>query len=81
MGAPSTGTAGPAPVRFYLSKVRLDSGGYDASGAYWGSRMRGYSLWRYETRNGDDSGYRDARNRDQAKAQIRLLYPNATFFR
>lgn len=29
----------------YLRRVHLDHGGYDAGGAYWGTRTRGESLW------------------------------------
>ena len=29
------------PYRFHLTRVRLDSGGYDAGGAYWGIEWSG----------------------------------------
>ena len=33
------------PVLFHLRKIRLDSGGYDPSGAYWGHGGELYEAW------------------------------------
>lgn len=67
------------PLRFYLQHVRLDSGGYDSGGAYWGHDL---PLYRYEAEDEPDtSGMIRARNRDAAKATIREDYPNAQFYR
>jgi hypothetical protein len=49
MGRPSTGTEPTAPVRLF--RVRLDSGGYDDGGAYWGHRTGGRYL--YAATDGD----------------------------
>lgn len=80
MGTPSSpGT--PEPVRFALYKWRLDSGGYDTNGCYWGLRRRGESLYRYSDEHDDASGYVDGFTRDEAKAKVRARFPNATFYR
>lgn len=66
------------PIKVSLRKIRLDSGGYDSGGAYWGHGQPLY--WA-----GSDCGTLDrffrAATRDQAKAEIRKTYPNATFYR
>ena len=70
------------PWRFYLQRVRLNRGGYDDGGAYWGA---GAPLYRYaatETRNREcPEGFLRAADRAAAKAQILALYPAARFFR
>lgn len=53
--------------RLYLQRVRLNSGGYDAGGAYWGL---GAPLYAYGSGDGDWK-YLRARDRDAAKAKIR----------
>jgi hypothetical protein len=61
-----------------LHRVRLDSGGYDQGGAYWG--ITGNALYYVEATDGDDEGkilYVRGASRDDAKDQ----FPNATFFR
>ena len=63
--------------RYYLQRVRLDSGGYDAGGAYWGI---GQPLYRWSHENDDECSYLRANSRDDAKAQIRDVVPNARFF-
>lgn len=60
-----------------LHRVRLDSGGYDPGGAYWGFPD---NLYYVEATDGDDKGkilYIRAASREAAKAQL----PNASFFR
>lgn len=63
--------------RFYLQRVRLDSGGYDSGGAYWGI---GSPLYRFESADGCLSGFLRARTREQAKAGVRDEHPRAEFF-
>jgi hypothetical protein len=81
-----------AHVTLRLIKLRLDSGGYDAGGAYWGSRVRGYSLYWAESidkfamecrgvLSGTVELAVDARSRDDAKNAIRRMLPNAGFYR
>ena len=62
------------PARFYLRRVRLDSGGYDSGGAYWGHAE---PLWRFESVTGEYSDHLRAGSRRAAQAAIRRLMPNA----
>ena len=66
------------PMKFYLSRVPLNSGGYDSGGAYWGW---GQPLYWYEDTEGDVDAFLRANSREHAKAQIREMYPLAKFFR
>lgn len=76
-------TAVRSPFRFYLQRVRLDAGGYDSGGAYWGV---GAPLYRFEAGEGADeltewpSGFLRARTRADAKRQLRETYPAARFY-
>jgi hypothetical protein len=63
--------------RFYLRRVRLDSGGYDNGGAYWGT---GQPLYYWEGEDSGSSDYIRARGRADAKRQIRENCPEARFF-
>lgn len=52
--------------KVHLRRVRLDSGGYDKGGAYWGQGQPLWAAW-------DDSGeqvYIRADSRDAAKAEV-----------
>jgi len=64
--------AGP----LYLRRIRLDRGGYDAGGAYWGL---GEPLYYVEDQDGNAKFFR-ARSRDAAKAAIRADWPGARFY-
>jgi hypothetical protein len=70
----------PEPVKLSLQRVRLDSGGYDSGGAYWG---QGAPLYRAA----DDAGLGEvtlfirARDREHAKALVLAKLPNACFYR
>lgn len=77
--------AGQQPkIKFNLRKVRLNRGGYDARGQYFGA---GPKLFSYdaEWQEGDffhcAGDYIRARDRDEAKQKIRKEYPTARFFR
>lgn len=79
MGRRNNGT--PAHVdgeRLYLRHVPINSGGYDAGGAYWGLGQR---LWFWSNTEGDRNGYFRARDREEAKAYIREDAPDARFYR
>jgi hypothetical protein len=65
--------AGP----LYLRRVRLDSGGYDSGGAYWGL---GSPLWECLDQDGNGRIFRAA-SRDAAKAEIRADFEGAGFYR
>lgn len=71
----------------YLRRVPLDSGGYDSGGAYWGLGDPLYVAFNdeYVERGCERSGevfltFR-ASTRDDAKQQIRTIYPAARFWR
>ena len=82
LGRPTQGGDAQSPWRFSLQRVRLDHGGYDDGGAYWGA---GAPLYRYaptEARNGEcPEGFLRAAVRAAAKAQILARYPAARFYR
>lgn len=69
---------------FTLQQVRLDNGGYDQGGAYWGHHQRLY-WWSVTITEGDAtdecSGYFRAPSRTAAKSHILELHPLARFFR
>lgn len=52
-------------MKMHLARIRLNSGGYDRTGAYWG---HGPLLWQFETDDGETFGTLRALTRDQAKA-------------
>jgi hypothetical protein len=82
-GAPMGRHCGPTIShggKISLRKVRLDSGGYDKGGAYWGLRPRGVVMYYYENEDGE-AGYLDATSRADAKRQICELVSDATFYR
>lgn len=64
-------------AKFSLRHVRLNRGGYDSMGGYWGSGMRLYHCI-------NDSGSIDtffrAKNREKAKENVRKMCPNARFY-
>lgn len=63
---------------FQLRRVRLDNGGYDRGGAYWGL---GEPLYEFTGPITDISGFVRGRTREAAKAEVRKLHPQARFFR
>ena len=69
---------------FTLQRIRLDVGGYDRGGAYWGHDLPLY-WWSVTLTEGDAtdecSGFMRASSREDAKAQIRALHPAARFYR
>jgi len=72
--------------KFSLRRVRLNAGGYDANGAYWGG---GAPLYAYDAEPHNDaqrqadcpSGQLRAASRADAKAQLLTRFPNASFNR
>ncbi len=63
--------------RIGLQRVRLDSGGYDRGGAYWGLGDRLYAYYGYDTDGDLLIGYFRAVSRTDALAQLRELAPDA----
>lgn len=73
--------------KFELARVRLNNGGYDDGGAYWGHGEPIYRARAFvdytgkEGRGGMVEWFLRASDREQAKAHVRKRYPNARFFR
>ena len=65
--------AGP----LYLRRIRINSGGYDSGGAYWGL---GAPLWYVQDQDGNSQFFR-ARDRYAAKLKLLADWPDARFFR
>jgi hypothetical protein len=71
---------GPEPstegAKWTLQRVRIDRGGYDSGGAYWGI---GQPL--FWANDGESDVYFRARNRAAAKAHVRATWdPQARFY-
>lgn len=77
MGRASINPNDDKPRKFYLRRERIDSQGYDSGGSYWGI---GSPLYRYESEDGEASGYLRAKNRESAKAGVRITHADAIFF-
>lgn len=76
LGRP-THTPDDAPtttVRVYVRRVRLNQGGYDRNGTYFGT---GAPLYWYADDSGDIDGVLRASCRESAVAEVRMLYPFA----
>jgi len=75
-------TVQDAPTDFadklHLRRVRLDSGGYDLNGTYFG---HGQPLYWCASADGSVDFMLRAHSRDEAKAAVRERYPHAHFFR
>ena len=66
-------------MKFSLRRVRLNSGGYDSYGRYWGT---GQPLFYYEDVSVNHDYVNDfirADSREHAKEKPLAKYPNATF--
>jgi len=66
--------------RFALCRVRINGGGYDPGGAYWGLGPSLY--WANAATGGNDVNmFFRAHSREEAKAIVRKTYPSAKFLR
>lgn len=63
--------------KFTLRRVRLDNGGYDSLGTYWG---HGEPLYWVANEEGSIDYNIRASSRDAAKAEVRFSYPKARFY-
>ena len=66
--------------KLHLERVRLNSGGYDPGGAYWGHGAPLYVAW------GDGADevqemFLRASDREEAKEIVRGVFKNAKFYR
>lgn len=78
MGRGSTPGLALAEHKLYLRHIPLNRGGYDPGGAYWGLGERLY--WACNAANTVEHFFR-ARDRNDAKRQMRDEYPKVKFFR
>lgn len=65
-------------MRFHLERVRLNKGGYDTDGSYWGT---GLPLYYYTCEERCLYKYIRAYDREDAKRIIMKEYPSARFFK
>lgn len=77
MERPSDPPADFVGRRTRLERVRLDAGGYDKGGAYWGLGNPLFCAWTSADDGDVRTGYRRATDREAAKA----LFPGALFYR
>jgi hypothetical protein len=61
-----------------ISRVRLNNGGYDDSGRYWGV---GQKLYRVDDPSLEYSEFYRADSREEAKEQHSHRFPNAVYYR
>ena len=67
-----------APVKLYLRRIRLDNGGYDCNGTYFG---HGEPLYWVADASGDIDYMLRARDREHAKRLVAAQYAAASFWR
>lgn len=80
MGRPAIHSDEEGSYKLHLQQIRLDSGGYDVNGTYFGFDPENILYWCASTCGSLDFVIR-ARSRKSAKWKINLTYPKATFFR
>lgn len=81
-GAPMGRYTGPNYLEvnaapWHLQRIRLDSGGYDSGGAYWG---HGQPLYFVQDQDGN-SQFMRAADRSDAKRKLTDKWPGCRFFR
>lgn len=87
MGRPNWGLPEDreTPMVMYLQRVKLDVGGYDLGGAYWGLGDPLFCAWSSTFYAGSlpvcARVFVRAKTRDAAKTQIKQHFTNAKFFR
>lgn len=67
-------------IKLHLTRMRIDAGGYDTGGAYWGIGDHMYCA-EGETDTESARIFVRAKNRQDAKAKILRKLPNASFYR
>lgn len=78
LGRPSVRGEASFAGRLTLRRIRLDQGGYDPNGTYFGL---GPPLYWYASDDGSIDDMLRAGTRESAKKQILAIYPNAKFYR
>ena len=64
------------PITYEITRIRLDAGGYTATGAYYGT---GAPLFYFQSECETHSGWMRARNRWDLRRKLRARYPDAKF--
>lgn len=64
--------------KMHLRRIRLDNGGYDSNGTYFG---HGPPLFWYASDDGTIDDMTRAKDRETAKKLILAQYPNVRFYR
>lgn len=77
MGRGSFGEEPPAE-KVHLVRIRLDRGGYDNGGAYWGQGLPLYYAW---TDDGEHNLWTRAADRNHAVEIVLKRWPSAKFYR
>ncbi len=67
--------------KFTLQRVRLNGGGYDRLGTYWGHAEPLFWCGAYDPEAGEFDACFRATDRAQAKRWVRYQFPNARFYR
>jgi len=80
MGRPVNMTEKSFPVKFHLVRLRLDAGGYDSGGAYWGNSDPLFWAYGDGAEEVQEMFFR-AIDREDAKKHIRTYFPAARFYR
>ena len=78
MGRPGWNQEDRENPKIRLQRIRLDSGGYDSGGAYWG---HGQPIWWAWSDNDEMNITLRAPSRESAKAKVREEIPGARFYR
>lgn len=65
-------------MKFHLYRIRLNKGGYDSNGRYWGTGLPLFEA--YSNEYGRYMHYR-AHTREDAKFMLCTAIPDATFYR
>lgn len=73
-----TRTPRETTIKLHVQKVRINSGGYDRNGTYFG--VGGSLYWIYSD-DGDVDFVVRAHDRDYARSEARYRYPYARFYR
>lgn len=71
-------------IKFRLYRMRIDSGGYDEGGAYWGTGNERIGHMYHAYGDGpENSGevFVRAKDRNEAKTKVKEYFPNAKFFK
>jgi hypothetical protein len=81
MGRSSVIEDADAPIKFRLYAMPMIDGDYDRGGAYWGSGSLKHGWMYHAHSDGPNEMFLRARDRAEARAQVRDTFNQATFYR